>query len=755
MDDIKLFLKTKLWNCARVVLMAIVFSSGCSSSGSSGSAGAAIPLTDVTRPRIWLTPAKITQVQTKARVDVSGNATGGTVAPEWTGFINTVASVKTSGSYYGMSAWHFALAYKITKDTAYRDRALALADAVIVNMTDERFDSGLYGYASMEQVALIYDWLYTELGATRKANYIAYMVNFLNEWWNPAAPAYTAWAKEDPLNNYYWHHMYATALAAVALYGDDNSSLKLVTGGITYTTPLEFWNAKIAQATPRLNQYGNGGGWHEGMPYGQVSMEMMYRAFLVMKPQRNYFSELAFPAQTVSFLLHALQPNGTDYFATGDLPNTQGGGITPAYRLNLQFLAEGLQGTTASQWAQYWTETTYNPTLQGYMYPDAVMWRDTSRPASNPRTGLPLGYWAPGYGWFTWRTSQTDANAVQLSFLSTDNFQSHQHRNQNSFWISYRGWQVSNANLYEPSGINQDVHLENTYVIGGSGQYRPNGGSNVSAGQILRQGYANDYGYVKGDATKAYLSPDLDNGSPLLNAYYRSILTTGKYTLVYDRVSPKTSSAVTDYYLHFANALTINGTTASSTNGAGMVFHKTLYPLVNIASGNDSVFVAGSTGRFLKVTPQVQLVDNYMLNVIEVAPSGTSTQTATTLIEGGGLRGAFVADATENKVIMFSATSLEISGGSYSVSTTAASRHYISDLPASTQFNVFIDGSPAFSGITSSAGVLSFSSSMTGAHTYSISPAGQVSTQKKQSKSVFTTIKAYLQPRMSVSLRND
>lgn len=692
--------------------------------------GAPNYLPDGPRPRIWLDAAKLTQLQAKASVDASGNPVGGPAAPEWTTFVNMVSPYKVAGSYYGMSAWHFSLAYVITKDTAYRDRALSLADSVILDMSSERADSGLYGYASMMDVALTYDWLYSELGATRKNSYIFYMVNFLNEWWNPAAPFYKAWAKENPSNNYYWHHMLATVLATIALFGDDNTPMTLITGGLTYSTPLAFWNAKMTQAIDKLTTSGKGGAWHEGIPYGQSSMEPMFMAWLAFRSAtgRDYFNELAFPREAANYLLHAIQPDDTNYFPSGDLTRDPKGKLNQYYRSVMVLLSEGLEGSPESQYAQYWTESYYTTLTYNDIKPLNLLFRKAARTASNHKLALPLGYFATGYGWFNWRSSWNDVESVSLSFMSTDNFESHQHRNQNSFWIFYKDWQVSDANLYEPSGIKQTTFLENTYIIDGLGQYVPGGRGNTSAGRVLRQEFDSEHSYVKGDATAAYLTGQRDDGTPILNAYYRSILSTGKYTIVYDRVSPKTTSAVTDYYLHFSSVPSLSGTTATATNGPGMMFHKTLYPAVNLTAGTDSTYATNATGGYLKVTPQIQQADNYILNAIEVASSGTSTQTLTTAIHGVGLRGALIADATKNQVVMFSATSTEVAGGDYTATTTTASRHYISDLTPGAVFDINIDGSHFLSKTTSNAGVLNFDFAAIGTHTYSIIPLGGDST---------------------------
>ena len=685
-------------------------------------------LPDGPHPRIWLTPSKLAQVQAKACVDGNGNPlTSCTQAPEWVQFIGAISKY-TSGTYYGEDAFQFALAYAVTRNQNYLNQAISIAYADIANMSSFRDDNGLYAYQLVQDVALLYDWCYPVLTTQQQQDFRSYLVSSLNEIWNPAAPYYHWWAKEDPLDNYYWHQMNLTAFAATALYGDDSSIMTLVTNGVTYTTPMSFWNAKMTQVYQTFNQYNaEGGGWFEGICYGRSTFDSMFYSFLTMESatQMDYFSSWTFPTQMADFFLHAVQPDNFNFYPNGDVPGNTKGQLTPADRLDMQLLSEGAEGPAESQMAQFWTENIYPlpPSQSPDQWASEVLFRNTSRAALDPRTVMPLNYFAPGYGWFNWRTSWVDPNEISLSFDSTISIEGHQHRDRNSFSLFYRGWQVVDPNISDPTGEANSQPMGNTYDISGGQQFLHDQGT-IMGGQVIAQEADAIHAYVKGDASNAY--NDASNGyddteNMILNYYYRSILTTGKYTVIYDRVSPKNTAATTTYYLHFINQPTVNGNTATATNGTGMMFHTTLYPtFTNISTGSDTKWATGSTGGYLKITPQVQLADNYLLNTIQTAPSGTSSAVVTSLIDGTALRGALVADSTENKVMMFSLTSLQITSGSYSATTTATSRHYVSDLQPSMGYNVSVDGGANAPYIASSAGVITFTASATGSHSYAI-----------------------------------
>jgi hypothetical protein len=627
-----------------------------------------------------------------------------------------------------MDAWQFALAYVVTHNASYLNQAISLAYADIANMAWFRDDNGLYAYQLVQDVALVYDWCYPALTTQQKSDFVSYLVSSLNEIWNPAAPYYHWWAKEDPLDNYYWHQMNLTAFAATALYGDDSSIMTLVTNGVTYTTPMSFWNAKMTQVYQTFNQYNaEGGGWFEGIVYGRSTFDSMFYSFLTMESatQMDYFSSWTFPTQMADFFLHAVQPDNINFYPNGDEPGNTKGQLTAADRLDMQLLSEGAEGTAESQMAQFWTENIYPlpPSQSPDQWASEVLFRNTSRAALDPRTVMPLNYFAPGYGWFNWRTSWVDPNAISLSFDSTISIEGHQHRDRNSFSLFYRGWQVVDPNISDPTGEVNCQPMGNTYDISGGQQFMHDQGT-IVGGQVIAQEADAIHAYVKGDASNAY--NDASNGyddteNMILNYYYRSILTTGKYTVIYDRVSPKNIAATTNYYLHFINQPTMSGNTATATNGSGMMFHKTLYPTFNNYSvGSDSKWATGSTGGYLKISPQTQQTDNYLLNTIQVAPSGTSTSVATSLIDGTALRGALVADSTENKVMMFSTTSLLVSGGSYAATTTTTSRHYVSDLQPGYSYYISVDGGANTTYTASSAGVVTFTSAATGSHSYAI-----------------------------------
>lgn len=684
--------------------------------------GAPDYLPDASRPRVWITDASLVKLRAKAHLDADGNSTGGTPETEWTKFINAISPYRLNyAGYYNPQAWHFALAYMLTRDVEYANRAVELADAAIANMTDEISDSGLQAYRYAADVALVYDWLYSTLTTAQKANYKAYMLNWLNLIWNTSNANYNAWAKENPLNNYYWHHMGGTALIVSSLYGDDSSTLSLDISGVEYTSMMSFWNAKMLQAKTKLDIIGVGGGWQESHSYGQSAMEPMMWAFMAMKTAsgKDWFNDLAFVKESALYLLYAEHNDASlNYAPFGDLTRDPKGSANQYSRIIRQFLSYALSGTSESEYMQYWSENFYTTISYTSLVPFNFLLRDSAKNATNHRTAnLPKGYTAPGVGFFSWRSSWTDANTPVLMFNSGQQLESHQHPEHNAFTLwAYGDYLISDANLYESSGIAQYGELSNTIFVNGVQQYLPSTSAYSSsfAEGIVRSGYSDNYGYVKGDATSKYTSTERYDGSKLMDAVYRSIIQTGKYTFIYDKVSPKSATNNINYFLHAKTNPSISGNVVTITNAGGKAFHTSVLPSgINIVKGADSEIYSGCTGYYFKVTPTVPSTNHFFLSIIEVAPSTKSSPDATALIEGSGVTGVEVGGT----VALFSTTqNADIVSATY---TTNATTHYIADLPISANVEVFRDGVSIGTYNTGTAGIITFTA-ISGSADYTI-----------------------------------
>lgn len=681
-------------------------------------------------PRLILTDTKLTELRAKACYDENGNQISGcTPTNDWKIFINWISPYVTSGSTYGMQAWHFALVYMVTKDTAYAQRAISLVDKEIANgMTEERFDSYLRTREYVGDAALVYDWLNSLLSPSQKDTYVKYMNQILTEIWNPFDNPYntwSGWAINDPGNNYYYNFLLTTGYAGLATYNENPNPPSLPFRNKTYTDILEFLYAKInLQAVPEwLDTRGKEGGWHEGENYGLVSKWHMFDLFSILKNAGgvNYFSTLNFPKESLYYQLYTIQPGNQYEYPGGDLARESTMSVSSYDRVLMLLLADGLAGATESQYAQYWLNNIYPSMQWRFMYPwDFLLYRP-NLPQRDFRE-LPLNYYAEGLGWINSRSGWTD-DAVSVSFVSADMVQSHQHQDQNSFVIYKNGWQAIDANTYSRSGIVADSYAHNTFLIDSRDQRYGDG-----TGSIQKFEASTDYTYVVGDASDAYYGGTYgrkDRGDPpLLDTFIRELVhILPDYVIVFDRISAVNPSTMPTYLLQFRNQPSVSGNLVTATNDNGGVLQRTLLPSnFNVNVADMSISNSDLNSWRVDIEPSTPQSTNYFLNVFYVTDSTTTSMPNTTLIDSTNMTGALILDPTTPQIVLFSKVDLEQTTVTYEATYTETGKHLITGLASGT-YDVYKNGTKILSDLSiSNKGTLYFES--TGGSTFQIVQTG-------------------------------
>lgn len=535
-------------------------------------------------PRISMDPIRLASVQARA----------GT--PEWdTVYRHLRAQAElTSGYDYGVEAWHFALAHLVTGEEIFAVRALDFADRFVAARTSDSTDgapgshpcvarypaglpltdfvdvpgrclsagSYLYAHYYVKNVALVYDWLHPRLSAEQKGNYRAYMRTAVDRIWNDRGD--TAWALDDPANNYHYGYLAATMLQVLATWGEDESAVR-------------NWNFLVEKKWPAIFNYvkgeGRGGYWHEGTHYGRKSKTDLVEVLLWLRDasvdrKLDLFKlpGFTYPDELVRYQIYAMQPDlyskrgeaagyrGRPYdevdnpptlVQVGDLASSAQGPLTAADAGLMSMLADGLAGQTMGAAAQYWlrewsagVHRTRRARLHEFLFDDP------SRVAQDYRTEAVLPAFTASAQWFHSRSDwSADATAVSFFSASGPQITSHQHRDQNSFVVWHKGWQAADLNSWSGSGLADETAIHNTLLLNGRGQRTP----------ILDPRYAaNDPGYgriaavhastavsglraVIGDAAAAYGEPE-DFGRAVrltlqrfdrLLVHYRNIVVVG------------------------------------------------------------------------------------------------------------------------------------------------------------------------------------------------------------------------------------
>ena len=531
---------------ARIALaLALV---GCGSGGSSGpgqepvtgtscaSVGGALALVHAApdgclaanlraqHPRIAIDPERLALLRAKAGRLTDGSAGAPQSDENWDiAYPYLKAQAALAGGYdYGIEAWHFAMAFVVTGEEPFAQRAIQFADKLVAGLTDSPINDSqgsppcvarypadlpqtdyagpgsclaggkfLYAHLYVKNVALVYDWLNDRLSDAQKQTYRHYLRVAVDRIWNDRGDQ--AWALDDPANNYHYGYIAATVLQALATWGEDESAVR-------------NWNFLVQHKWPAIFGYlkgdGQGGYWHEGTHYGRKSKQDLVEVMLWLRdasvgrtldlfkaPGFTYADEL------VRFQLYSMQPDvfaklgsrgyrGGDYdesnnpptlVQVGDLASNAQGPVTPGDAALMTMLSDGLAGQPAGAMAEHWrrelsagVERPRRARIHDFLF------ADPGRSAQDYRSPVVLPTFTASSQWFHSRSDWT-ADATAVSFFSAKGPQitSHQHRDQNSFVVWHKGWQAADLNSWSGSGLADDTAVHNTLLVNGQGQRTP------------------------------------------------------------------------------------------------------------------------------------------------------------------------------------------------------------------------------------------------------------------------------------------
>ncbi len=621
-------------------------------------------------PRLYNISGRLAALRQNACLDANGKKIPGcTPTQDYTDFYNSDIA-NGSGQ-----AWNFALMYMLTRDASYAITAIDKVMAVISDgMATERKDYFLYGHWYVRSAAIVYDWLYDLLTPAERVAIVNYMNQVVYESTNPQTNPCkysSGWSQNNPRDNYYYRHVLSAALLGLSTYGENPGTvtfqdctgaggthpLVLTYKGVDYTDPLEFVYAKLDdQAVPWIVDREAGGGWHEGTNYGRASKELMFEIFQVLRDGggRNYFNELSFPKQAAHFYFYELQPGNVFHYTPGDAPRD------PLERANdsdlrvLRLLVDGIDGTTESQYAQFWLDTYGGRASDSVQRALNFFLARVGYPTRDYRPDFPLQYYSPGSGYVNSRSDWTD-DAVSVNFTSTARVAEHTHKNQNEFAIFRSGWQTVTGNSYSRSGLNQESQIHNTILINHDGQRMGEG-----TGDVIKYEATPAYTYAVGDASDAYYANAGGFGhgdKKMIDVFQRELVhVQPDVIVVYDRVTPSAAYAGTDvtYLLNSKNKATVNGRQVSLTNGGGALFQLTVLPASAAISTVQSVDGSASWWRVEVNDPPAP--HHQFLHVLYATAAGATSMPAVTAVNelGNKVVGVKVTVGGQERMLTFS-----------------------------------------------------------------------------------------------------
>jgi len=339
-----------------------------------------------THPRILLTPAIRSQLlarrdandprwlRLKARADVLKTYA---ILP-FKFATRTDAPENTIYYDYQGEGWHgatmpLALAYQMTGDTSYSNRLLALVDEMLRAETDPDnmppigrgplVPDNYYATRHLCPVlAIIYDWCYDQLGATRRGA----MLSLMNAYYNELRDS--AYQRNDRADgNYFVGHLFGTAMMGYASHGDNPKAQEMIDwarirfDGTTSPlidaehSPEDFFAQLFEGGTrPQFAREYNGrnitaapfkGGFDfQGWAYGSASYNMIIDYMLTVRTATGedlIAARMPWFSQIFRGLKHGLMPNRFEMDPTGDYGGNYGAVIFHSLPLRIAYALVG------------------------------------------------------------------------------------------------------------------------------------------------------------------------------------------------------------------------------------------------------------------------------------------------------------------------------------------------------------------------------------------------------------------------------
>jgi len=540
----------------------------------------------ITHPGIYLNSAKQSQLAAK----VSGSD------PKylaWKGWID-------SG---GGSSTDIALIFRMTGNTAYRDRAIAAINYLVTGHP-ERLNSYActaapwdfidhqvaYAPEFMSSVSTAYDWLYNDISATDKAAWKSFLIARAD-----CLVAYHQNKQFSPYANGFFQAIVALAQTGIALTGDDpKADTYLATARDMYVN----YFVPLTRDEPGAAYYG--GGVAEGTGYSigidlrriteYVTLIKNATSEDLMPLAGSYFTDMP------KYVMHATSPVEnfkSRMFSTGDYSeNTYYGsrvpyglgGDSPVVRTFLLMLAENLTDTALAGKIRYFLNDAQYDVAARFQneYIIDVLWHNAAAAQSAPTD---LFYFAKGAGSVFMR-SGWNLGDTWIGYQAGDHFAYHGHVDNNSFQIVRRGQlAIKSGNyydsprsdtmldyfirtvaansmlVYDPAEIYTRIRANDTYNNDGgqrgSDAVTPDPFSLTEwtasqqyyeMSQILRTENTATYGYVMSDASRAYKPgkvPRFDRSLVYLRPTAEE-----DFVVVYDRVTSGNAGHPKRWLLH-------------------------------------------------------------------------------------------------------------------------------------------------------------------------------------------------------------
>lgn len=536
--------------------------------------------------------------------------------------------------YYGEgwfdAAASLALAYQMTGDTRYSDKALQIADAIVAGQSfcGAAVPPNCYSplqpnqyYASRNlgpAIAILFDWCYEPLGANRRAQMVAVMNAYFNDL------RINGYNLSGATGNYFGGHILGVGTMGYASYGEpgalaqtmiDWARIRLDGTASALLNAADLPTDWVAQTFDGVDHayygaagapFGDGSDF-QGWAYGTGYYGRLIDYLLAVRSATGEDLFTAHPTwfpRVLRAIKEALLPNGFTLDPIGDWGGSVGAVIFPTLPARLAYV---LAGSADGPGAQHFLISEIRPSPYDNVPNFALMpWEDFffSDPA-RPAAELALPPYYTGFGTpypqgddvqgaipnFTMRSGwQSDATWA-TAHMGSGMWGDHQHKDAGQLTIA-RGsdfllvdasqWQGPMGGNGLRGGSNEadvtsaantlffddygDCTSTDFYYFGGQGYW---GRDAVIAAEL-----DDDHGYVRSDLSSAYDFPCY-LGYRRLDHFYRSLLylRSADLFVVYDQVAAKPPTNPKGSYAkhlrwHFPNRPTVTGNSVYVTESA-------------------------------------------------------------------------------------------------------------------------------------------------------------------------------------------
>jgi len=609
------------------------------------------------------------------------------------------------------SGWYDALlqcglVYKVTGDSKYATKALALLDwintlgaAGMISPASQ--DSGRASMGATLGVAIAYDWFYDLLNPQQKAA-TAVTLNLWNAWTQAHAFSTT-----DPQSNYWEAHVTASAASGYATYGDNPNAQTLIdwaTNNWNSRFDPKFFNppSTTAKAAEDSSGYFYGGLAVLGYNYGgnDISRHLKYMLLVKTATGIDMFATRDYGRRWATNLIHSLKPDRWHVPPLGQWSGSLYGVMTLSEAL---MLAYSLEGTSEGGWAQwlYQHMGRYPPEVAYFVLPtiqDRFMFFKSRRNAVDYRATQPPFYFSDGgEAQMFWRSDWSDTadyafvNTVDAHYTGiTPKHAGHIDLTRGSdYLLVASGWwkgSTGDGTTGTPENIAQNSAMQSTlyYWDGGSAaggkcfdQNSSYDGCQLGFG-IYRapiQKLASNFAFTENNFATSYDYAQIP-GNRTLQYFFRAFAALGNGTyVVWDRVQSTDARHIKQlrWQLSAASAPDLSSDTIESTVGSSRIFIKTLLPApphINIVR---NLTINGSQpinwrAEVMDCSPAAKFNG---LTVLFTAPRGGSLPPTNTLVTDSNHVGVQVAGSAP-KVAIFPLGTSAVGDGTFNSATYSA-----------------------------------------------------------------------------------